>query len=125
MCLCFCRPYVYAMHSEQLDSYGHKLGPHSTEVSRLYRNHIVHEISWLTLSLTPASVTHITHLIIYGHIANVAVMKTNFSAQIQAHCKHCSHSLTIVCQFKLASSKFEVYLCFTFCIIQMLFHSTA
>uniref|UniRef100_A0A671KV68 Ectonucleotide pyrophosphatase/phosphodiesterase family member 2-like n=1 Tax=Sinocyclocheilus anshuiensis TaxID=1608454 RepID=A0A671KV68_9TELE len=28
------RPYVYAMHSEQLDSYGHKLGPHSTEVSR-------------------------------------------------------------------------------------------
>uniref|UniRef100_A0A8C1QRF8 Ectonucleotide pyrophosphatase/phosphodiesterase 2 n=1 Tax=Cyprinus carpio TaxID=7962 RepID=A0A8C1QRF8_CYPCA len=26
------RPYVYAMHSEQLDSYGHKLGPHSTEI---------------------------------------------------------------------------------------------
>uniref|UniRef100_A0A673LEJ2 Ectonucleotide pyrophosphatase/phosphodiesterase family member 2-like n=1 Tax=Sinocyclocheilus rhinocerous TaxID=307959 RepID=A0A673LEJ2_9TELE len=26
------RPYVYAMHSEQLDSYGHKLGPHSTEL---------------------------------------------------------------------------------------------
>ncbi|TRY83309.1 hypothetical protein DNTS_006036 [Danionella cerebrum] len=27
------RPYVYAMHSEQLDSYGHKLGPHSTELN--------------------------------------------------------------------------------------------
>uniref|UniRef100_A0A672LYW2 Ectonucleotide pyrophosphatase/phosphodiesterase family member 2-like n=1 Tax=Sinocyclocheilus grahami TaxID=75366 RepID=A0A672LYW2_SINGR len=25
-------PYVYAMHSEQLDSCGHKLGPHSTEL---------------------------------------------------------------------------------------------
>jgi len=96
------------MHSEQLDSYGHKLGPHSTEVSRLYRNHIVHEISWLFLFLTPASVTHITHLNIHGHVANVVVMKTNLSAQIQTHCEHCLHSLTMVCQFKLSSSKFEV-----------------
>ncbi|KAJ8291058.1 hypothetical protein GJAV_G00020900 [Gymnothorax javanicus] len=27
------RPYVYAMHSEQLDTYGHKLGPQSTELN--------------------------------------------------------------------------------------------
>lgn len=28
-----CRPYVYAVHSEQPDTFGHKLGPHSNEVS--------------------------------------------------------------------------------------------
>uniref|UniRef100_A0A8B9HIU9 Ectonucleotide pyrophosphatase/phosphodiesterase 2 n=1 Tax=Astyanax mexicanus TaxID=7994 RepID=A0A8B9HIU9_ASTMX len=27
------RPYVYAMHSEQTDTYGHKLGPQSTELN--------------------------------------------------------------------------------------------
>lgn len=108
-CLCFCRPYVYAMHSEQLDTYGHKLGPHSTEVSRVYRNHIVQEISCLTLSLTTASVTHIFHLNIYSHVANVAVIANKLSARIQTHCKHCLHSLTIVCQFKLSSSKFEIW----------------
>ncbi|XP_030637743.1 autotaxin isoform X2 [Chanos chanos] len=27
------RPYVYAMHSEQLDAYGHKLGPQNTELN--------------------------------------------------------------------------------------------
>lgn len=27
-----CRPYVYAVHSEQPDTYGHKLGPLSSEV---------------------------------------------------------------------------------------------
>uniref|UniRef100_A0AAZ3P2F3 SMB domain-containing protein n=1 Tax=Oncorhynchus tshawytscha TaxID=74940 RepID=A0AAZ3P2F3_ONCTS len=31
--LCCFRPYVYAMHSEQPDTFGHKLGPMSTEVS--------------------------------------------------------------------------------------------
>lgn len=31
-----CRPYVYAMHSEQPDIYGHKTGPMSTDVSTLY-----------------------------------------------------------------------------------------
>ncbi|XP_051577340.1 ectonucleotide pyrophosphatase/phosphodiesterase family member 2 isoform X1 [Myxocyprinus asiaticus] len=31
------RPYVYAMHSEQLDTYGHKLGPHSTELDSALR----------------------------------------------------------------------------------------
>ncbi|XP_073780586.1 autotaxin isoform X4 [Danio rerio] len=32
------RPYLYAMHSEQLDSYGHKLGPHSTELNSALRD---------------------------------------------------------------------------------------
>ncbi|XP_050988359.1 ectonucleotide pyrophosphatase/phosphodiesterase family member 2 isoform X2 [Labeo rohita] len=32
------RPYVYAMHSEQLDSYGHKLGPHSTELDNALKD---------------------------------------------------------------------------------------
>ncbi|XP_057184747.1 ectonucleotide pyrophosphatase/phosphodiesterase family member 2 isoform X1 [Triplophysa rosa] len=31
------RPYVYAMHSEQLDTYGHKLGPQSTELDGALR----------------------------------------------------------------------------------------
>ncbi|XP_042173309.1 LOW QUALITY PROTEIN: ectonucleotide pyrophosphatase/phosphodiesterase family member 2-like [Oncorhynchus tshawytscha] len=36
------RPYVYAMHSEQPDTFGHKLGPMSTEVS--WRLHPVDKI---------------------------------------------------------------------------------
>ncbi len=54
-----CRPYVYAMHSEQLDSYGHKLGPHSTEVSRVYRKHLNCLEDQLTGVVTLASVTQL------------------------------------------------------------------
>lgn len=31
--MCRYRPYIYAMHSDQPDTYGHKMGPMSTEVS--------------------------------------------------------------------------------------------
>lgn len=35
------RPYIYAMHSEQPDSYGHKIGPMSPDVSaRPFRVHV-------------------------------------------------------------------------------------
>lgn len=33
--MCRYRPYIYAMHSDQPDTYGHKMGPMSTEVSRV------------------------------------------------------------------------------------------
>lgn len=33
--VCCYRPYIYAMHSEQPDTYGHKMGPMSTEVSTI------------------------------------------------------------------------------------------
>ncbi|XP_065102349.1 autotaxin isoform X1 [Paramisgurnus dabryanus] len=32
------RPYVYAMHAEPLDTYGHKLGPHNTELDSALRD---------------------------------------------------------------------------------------
>lgn len=34
--VCFSRPYVYAVHSEQPDTYGHMLGPLSNEVKHTH-----------------------------------------------------------------------------------------
>lgn len=41
-----CRPYVYAMHSEQPDTYGHKMGPMGTDVSTLYLHKLLVACLW-------------------------------------------------------------------------------
>lgn len=39
-----CRPYVYAVHSEQPDSFGHRLGPLSSEVSETPSGSHLHSV---------------------------------------------------------------------------------
>uniref|UniRef100_A0A671Y629 Ectonucleotide pyrophosphatase/phosphodiesterase 2 n=1 Tax=Sparus aurata TaxID=8175 RepID=A0A671Y629_SPAAU len=50
------RPYIYAMHSEQPDTYGHKMGPMSTEVSTICICDCM-----CTRDYTPVTKRHITN----------------------------------------------------------------